>query len=157
MANDFRNWLAIVWFQDNVLTINKSLFKVVSINTCLVKKNGGGNTRADAPESVFKPPPSLLLLIKVSLDELFKSLRRQGGGIGDRTAETPLRQRRMQRLCHFAEANGKWRRGSPAVGRRRVVGRGSGDQNGQGQQNRNSRIKNIIFGIEIKRLPILMA
>jgi hypothetical protein len=85
--------------------------------------------------------PSLLLLIKVSLDELFKSLRRQGGGIGDRTAETPL-----------------WRRrGSPAVGRRRVVGRGSGDQNGQGQQNRNSRIKNIFFGIEIKRLPISMA
>jgi len=76
----------------------------------------------------------------VSLDELFKSLRRQGGGIGDRTAETPL-----------------GRRGSPAVGHRRVVGRGSGDQNGQGQQNRNSRIKNIIFGIEIKRLPISMA
>jgi hypothetical protein len=41
-----------------------------------------------------------------------------------------------------------------------VVGRGSGDQNGQGtqdQQNRNSRIKNIFFGIEIKRLPISMA
>jgi hypothetical protein len=132
--------LAIVTFQDNVLTINKSLFKVVSINTCLVEKNSGGNTGADAPESVFKPPPSLLLLIKVSLDELFKSLRRQGGGIGDRTAETPL-----------------GRRGSPAVGRRRVVGRGSGDQNGQGQQNRNSRIKNIFFGIEIKRLPISMA
>jgi len=95
----------------------------------------------------------------VSLDELFKSLRRQGGGIGDRTAETPLciRQRRMRRLCHFAEANGNGRRGSPAVGRRRVVGRGSGDQNGQGQQNRNSRIKNIFFGIEIKRLPISMA
>ena len=147
MANDFRNLLAIVWFQDNVLTINKSLFKVVSINTCLVEKNGGGNTGADAPESVFKPPPSLLLLIKVSLDELFKSLRRQGGGIGDRTAETPLRRRRMRQS------------GSPAVGRRQmgVVGRGSGDQNGQGQQNRNSRIKNIFFGIEIKRLPISMA
>jgi len=120
---------------------------LVSINTCLVEKNGGGNTGADAPESVFKPPPSLLLLIKVSLDELFKSLRRQGGGIGDRTAETPLRRRRMRQS------------GSPAVGRRQmgVVGRGSGDQNGQGQQNRNSRIKNIFFGIEIKRLPISMA
>ncbi len=52
MANE-----PIVWFQDNVLTINKSLFKVVSINTCLVEKDGGGNTGADAPVSVFKPPP----------------------------------------------------------------------------------------------------
>jgi len=67
----------------------------------------------------------------VSLDELFKSLRRQGGGIGDRTAETPL-----------------GRRGSPAVGRRRVVGRGSGDQNGQGQQNCNSRMKNIFLELK---------
>jgi len=85
-----------------------------------------------------------LLLIKVSLGEKLKSLRRQGGGVGGRAAETPLQRRRMRRS------------GSPAVGRRPmgVVGRGSGDQNGQGtqdQQNRNSRIKNIFFGIEIKR------
>jgi len=112
---------------------------LVSINTCLVEKDNGGNTGADAPESVFKPPPSLLLLIKVSLDELFKSLRRQGGGIGDRTAETPLWRRRMRQS------------GSPAVGRRQmgVVGRGSGDQNGQGQQNRNSRIKNIFLELKL--------
>ena len=32
--------------------------------------------------------PSLLLLIKVSLGEKLKSLRRQGGGVGDRAAVT---------------------------------------------------------------------
>jgi K+-transporting ATPase A subunit len=30
---------------------------LVSKNTCLVEKNGGGNTGADAPVPVFKPPP----------------------------------------------------------------------------------------------------
>jgi hypothetical protein len=30
---------------------------LVSINTCLVEKDGRGNTRADAPISVFEPPP----------------------------------------------------------------------------------------------------
>ena len=77
--------------------------------------------------------PSLLLLIKVSLGEKLKSLRRQGGGIGDRAAVTS--------------------NDSLAVGHRQmwVVG-GSGDQDGrtQGQQNRDSRMKNIFFGIEIK-------
>jgi hypothetical protein len=34
--------------------------------------------------------PSLLLLIKVSLGEKLKSLRRQGGGVGGRAAVTPL-------------------------------------------------------------------
>ena len=30
---------------------------LVSKNTCLVEKDGGGNTGADAPIPVFKPPP----------------------------------------------------------------------------------------------------
>jgi hypothetical protein len=76
--------------------------------------------------------PSLLLLIKVSLGEKLKSLRRQGGGIGDRAAVTSNDSLAVERLL--------W-----------VVG-GSGDQDGrtQGQQNRDSRMKNIFFGIEIK-------
>jgi hypothetical protein len=63
---------------------------------------------------------------------LFKSLRRQGGGIGDRAAVTSNDSLAVERLL--------W-----------VVG-GSGDQDGrtQGQQNRDSRMKNIFFGIEIK-------
>jgi hypothetical protein len=68
----------------------------------------------------------------MSLGELFKSLRRQGGGIGDRAAVTSNDSLAVERLL--------W-----------VVG-GSGDQDGrtQGQQNRDSRMKNIFFGIEIK-------
>ena len=69
----------------------------------------------------------------MSLGELFKSLRRQGGGIGDRAAVTSNDSLAVERLL--------W-----------VVG-GSGDQDGrtQGQQNRDSRMKNIFFRIEIKR------
>ena len=76
--------------------------------------------------------PSLLLLIKVSLGEKLKSLRRQGGGVGDRATVTSNDSLAVERLL--------W-----------VVG-GSGDQDGrtQGQQNRDSRMKNIFFGIEIK-------
>ena len=68
----------------------------------------------------------------MSLGELFKSLRRQGGGIGDRAAVTSNDSLAVERLL--------W-----------VVG-GSGDQDDrtQGQQNRDSRMKNIFFGIEIK-------
>jgi hypothetical protein len=68
----------------------------------------------------------------VSLGEKLKSLRRQGGGIGDRAAVTSNDSLAVERLL--------W-----------VVG-GSGDQDGrtQGQQNRDSRMKNIFFGIEIK-------
>ena len=89
--------------------------------------------------------PSLLLLIKVSLGEKLKSLRRQGGGVGGRAAETPLQRRRMQRS------------GNPAVGHRQmgVVG-GSGDQNGQGtqdQQNRTSRMKNIFLELKLSVTP----
>ena len=106
---------------------------LVSINTCLVEKDGGGNTGADAPESVFKPPPSLLLLIKVSLGEKLKSLRRQGGGIGDRAAVTSNDSLAVERLL--------W-----------VVG-GSGDQGTQGQgtqgpQNCDSRMKNIFLELK---------
>jgi hypothetical protein len=63
----------------------------------------------------------------MSLGELFKSLRRQGGGIGDRAAVTSNDSLAVERLL--------W-----------VVG-GSGDQDGrtQGQQNRDSRMKNIFF------------
>jgi hypothetical protein len=90
--------------------------------------------------------PSLLLLIKVSLGEELKSFRRQGGGVGDRAAVTPL-QRRQSGSFAF----GKWLLGGHRpMG---VVG-GSGDQDGQGthdQQNCDSRMKNIFFGIEIKR------
>ena len=91
--------------------------------------------------------PSLLLLIKVSLGEELKSFRRQGGGVGDRAAVTPLQRRHSGSF-----AFGKWLLG----GHRQmgVVGRGSGDQDGQGthdQQNCDSRMKNIFFGIEIKR------
>ena len=68
----------------------------------------------------------------MSLGEKLKSLRRQGGGIGDRAAVTSNDSLAVERLL--------W-----------VVG-GSGDQDGrtQGQQNRDSRMKNIFFGIEIK-------
>ena len=82
----------------------------------------------------------------MSLGEKLKSLRRQGGGVGGRAAETPLQRRRMRRS------------GNPAVGHRQmgVVGRGSGDQNGQGtqdQQNRNSRIKNIFLELKLSVTP----
>jgi len=80
----------------------------------------------------------------VSLGEELKSFRRQGGGVGDRAAVTPLQRRHSGSF-----AFGKWLLG----GHRQmgVVG-GSGDQDGctQGQQNRDSRMKNIFFGIEIK-------
>ncbi len=74
--------------------------------------------------------PSLLLLIKLSLDEQIESLRGQGGGVGDRAAVMPL-----------------WQIGSPAVGRLFWVVGGSGDQDGrcQGQQNRDSIMKNIFL------------
>jgi hypothetical protein len=81
----------------------------------------------------------------MSLGELFKSLRRQGGGIGDRAAVTPLL---IRHSCHR-------RSGSPAVGHRQiwVVGRGSGDQGTQsqgtqGQQNCDSRMKNIFLELK---------
>jgi hypothetical protein len=82
--------------------------------------------------------PSLLLLIKLFLGEQIKSLRGQGGGVGDRAAVTPLciRHRRI---------------GSLAVGRLfRVVG-GSGDQDGryQDQQNCDSVMKNIFWELKL--------
>jgi hypothetical protein len=78
----------------------------------------------------------------MSLGELFKSLRRQGGGIGDRAAVTPLH---IRHSCH--------RRGSPAVGRLFWVVGGSGDQGTQGQgtqgqQNCDSRMKNIFLKLK---------
>ena len=77
--------------------------------------------------------PSLLLLIKVSLGEKLKSLRRQGGGIGDRAAVTSNDSLAVERLL--------W-----------VVG-GSGDQGTQGQgtqgqQNCDSRMKNIFLELK---------
>jgi len=33
-------------------------------NTCLVEKDGGGNTGADAPVSLFEPPP-VINVIKI--------------------------------------------------------------------------------------------
>jgi hypothetical protein len=92
--------------------------------------------------------PSLLLLIKVSLGEKLKSLRRQGGGVGGRAAVTPLQRRRMRQSGSLAF--GKWL----LVGHRPmgVVGRGSGDQNGQGtqgQQNCDSRMKNIFWELKL--------
>jgi len=67
----------------------------------------------------------------MSLGELFKSLRRQGGGIGDRAAVTSNDSLAVERLL--------W-----------VVG-GSGDQDGrtQGQQNRDSRMKNIFLELKL--------
>jgi hypothetical protein len=82
-----------------------------------------------------------LLLIKLSLDEQIESLRGQGGGVGGRAAVTPL--------CIRQEA--KRQIGSPAVGRLFWVVGGSGDQDGryQGQQNRDSRMKNIFLELKV--------
>ena len=50
--------------------------------------------------------PSLLLLIKLSLGEKLKSLRRQGGGVGDRAAVTSNDSLAVERLLWVVGGSG---------------------------------------------------